>query len=74
MKRKSKLNSQFTNASFNNDGICFNPLNKKKCHKNIFVKLTNHESSSITCNYCVKIGHSSTYCPIKRTAQSALQT
>ena len=53
-------------SSFNKEGTCFNPLKEKKCYKNLFVKLTNHESRSITCNYCANIGHTSTDCRITK--------
>ena len=66
------LGSQKT--SFNKEGIDFNPFNKKKCYKNFFVKSTNHKSSnSITCNYCCKLGHISTCCPIKINYHKVMQ-
>ena len=59
--------------SLNKEGIVFNPFNNKTCYKNFFVKLTSHKSKTITCNYCCKIGHSSTNCPIKRKGPNCLQ-
>ena len=42
--------------TFKKERIGFNPFNKNKCYKNLFVKLTNYKSeSSITYNYYSKI-------------------
>ena len=59
--------------SFNKEEIGFNPFNKKKCYKNFFVKSMRYESKTITCNYCCKIGHISTHCPIKRKGPRCIQ-
>jgi len=59
--------------SFDKEGIGYH-FNKKKYYKNFFVKSTNYESdTSITCNYCCKIGHISTHCLIKRKCPNCIQ-
>ena len=60
--------------SFNKEGIGFNPFNKKKCYKNFFIKQTNYKNeTSITWNYCCKIGSISTHCSIKRKGPSCIE-
>ena len=60
--------------SFSKEGIGFNPFNKKKCYTNFFIKSANYKiETSITCNYCCKIGHISTHCAINRKGPSYIQ-
>jgi len=61
-------------ASLNKEGIGFNPFNKRKCYKNFLLKLTNFKGqTSLTCNYCCKIGHISIHCPMKRKGRNCVE-
>jgi len=61
-------------TSVNKEEIGFNSFNNKKCYKNFFVRSANYKSETfITYKYCCKIGHISTYCPIKRIGPRCIQ-
>ena len=42
--------------SFNKEGIGYNPFNKKKTYKNLFVKEFPKNESHVICNYCLRKG------------------
>ena len=59
--------------SFNKEGIGYNPLNKKKAYKNFFIKETSKNESHTTCNYCLRNGHISHSCPLRKTNNKIIQ-
>ena len=52
--------------SFNKEGIGYDPFNKKKTYNNFFVKEAPKNESHIICNYCLRKGHISHSCPLKK--------
>jgi len=59
--------------SFSKEGIGYNPLNKKKAYKNFFIKETSKNKLHITCNYCLRNGHISHSCPLRKTNNKIVQ-
>ena len=59
--------------SFNKEGIGHNPFNKKKNYKNFFVHETSKDKSHTVCNYCLRKGHISYSCPLKKPNTKIIQ-
>jgi len=59
--------------SFNKEGIGYNSPNKKKAYKNFFIKETSKNKSHTTCNYCLRNGHFSYSCPLRKTNNKIIQ-
>ena len=51
--------------SFNKEGIEYNSFNKKKAYRNFFVKEA--PKNEIICNYCLRIGHISYSCCLRKS-------
>jgi len=52
--------------SFNKEGIGYNPFNKKKTYKNFFVQEASKNTPHTICNYCLRKGHISYSCPLRK--------
>jgi len=59
--------------SFNKEGIGYNPFNKKKTYKNLFVQTASKNESHIICNYCLRRGHLSYSCPLRNSSNKMTQ-
>ena len=59
--------------SFNKEGIGYNPLNKKKTYKNLFVQEASKITPNTICNYCLRKGHISHLCPLKKPNTKIIQ-
>jgi len=57
--------------SFNKEGIGYNHFNKKKIYKNFFVKEV--PKNEIICNYCLRKGHISYSCPLRKSNMKITQ-
>jgi len=60
-------------VSFNKEGIGYNPFNKKKNYKKFFVQETSKNVSHTTCNYCLRKGHISHSCPLRKSNTKIIQ-
>ena len=52
--------------SFNREGIGYNPFNKKKTYRNFFAQETFKNKSHTICNYCLRKGHISYLCHLRK--------
>ena len=59
--------------SLNKEDIGYNPFNKKKNYKNFFVHETSKDKSHTVCNYCLRNGHISYSCPLKKPNTKIIQ-
>ena len=59
--------------SFNKEGIRSNPFNKKKAYKHFFVQGASKKRSHILCNYCLRKGHISYSCPLRKSTTKMSQ-
>ena len=57
--------------SFNKEGIAYNPFNKKKIYKNLFVKEA--PKNEIICNYCLRKGNISYSCSLRKSKMKITQ-
>jgi len=53
--------------SVNKEGIGYNLSNKKKNYKNFFVQEASKNKSHIIYNYCLRKGHISHSCPLRKS-------
>ena len=60
--------------SFNKEDIGYNPLIKKKTYEDFFVQSTSQNKSHLTCNYCLKNGHISYSCYLRKSCTSSMGT
>jgi len=59
--------------SFNKQGIGYNPFNKKKTYKNFFVQEASRNTPHTICNYCLRKGHISHLCPLRKPNTKIIQ-
>ena len=59
--------------SYNKKGIGYNPFNKKKNYKNSFIYETSKDKSHTECNYCLRKGHISHSCHLKKPNTKIIQ-
>jgi len=59
--------------SFNKKGIGYNPLTKKEVYKNFLLQWTFQSKSYIKCNYCLRNGHMSYSCPLRKSSPRLAQ-
>jgi len=51
---------------FNKEGIRDNPFNKKKTYRNFFVQEASKDTPPTICNCCLRKGHISYSCPLRK--------
>ena len=59
--------------SFNKEGIGYNTFNKKKTYKNLFVHEASKNKPHTICNYCLRKGHISYSCPLRKPNTKIIQ-
>jgi len=59
--------------SFNKEGIGYNPFNAKKTYKNFFVQEASKYASHIISSYCLRKGHISHSCPLRKPNMKFIQ-
>jgi len=59
--------------SFNKEGIGYNPFNKKITYKNFFVHETSKDKPHTICSYCLRKGHISYSCPLRKPNTKIIQ-
>ena len=59
--------------SFNKEGIGYNPFNKKKIYKDFSAQEASEKKSHIICNYCLRKGHISYSCSLRKPSNKMIQ-
>ena len=57
---------------FNKQGLGFKSSKNQKYFKNYFVKESTSASPSTTCNFCGRVGHINSTCPLRNDSQKNL--